>query len=265
MSGHMFGNLISTLRFVVSNPSRTPVLAGKVVKRLRGESDRGSLENDNWLADNSASAEDVARALDDGLWEESEAFGRAFELHAKTILDQIRHTLGGGSHFRFLYWLTRYVQPRVVVETGVAAGWSSRAFLVALQRNRSGKLYSSDLPYFRIPQPERFVGILVEQSLRERWELQLDGDQVNLPRMLNSIEQVDLFHYDSDKMWSGRDFAMKLVEQKLAAKSIIVMDDINNDSWFRTFVTSRKLPFLVFDGRFGVIGDLESARALTGE
>jgi predicted O-methyltransferase YrrM len=265
MSDNLLGNLISTLRFIASNPSRAPILAGKVVKRLRGESDRGSAENDSWLAANSVSAEDVARSLDDALWEESEAFGREFELHGKAILDQVPHTLGGGSHYRFLYWLTRYIQPRVILETGVAAGWSSRAFLVALHRNRRGKLYSSDLPYFRIPQPERFVGILVEPDLRGRWELQLQGDQVNLPRMLSSIEQVDLFHYDSDKMWSGRNFAMKLVGQKLATTGIILMDDINNDSWFRTHVTSRKLPFIVLDRRFGIIGELEAARALPEE
>jgi hypothetical protein len=147
----------------------------------------------------------------------------------------------------------------------VAAGWSSRAFLAALESNNRGRLYSSDLPYFRIPQPERFVGILVEPDLRGRWELQLQGDQVNLPRMLSSIEQVDLFHYDSDKMWSGRNFAMKLVGQKLATTGIILMDDINNDSWFRTHVTSRKLPFIVLDRRFGIIGELEAARALPEE
>jgi hypothetical protein len=83
--------------------------------------------------------------------------------------------------------------------------------------------------------------------------------------MLSSIEQVDLFHYDSDKMWSGRNFAMKLVGQKLATTGIILMDDINNDSWFRTHVTSRKLPFIVLDRRFGIIGELEAARALPEE
>ena len=264
MPDRLLGNLISTLRFVASNPSRAPVLAGKLLKRLRGESDRGSPANDSWLAKNSVSAEEVARALDAALWEEAEQFGRDFEILAKSILDEIPHTLGGGSHYRFLYWLTRYMQPLVVLETGVAAGWSSRAFLAALDGNGQGKLCSSDLPYFRIPRPERFVGILVEPALRGRWELQLEGDEVNLPRMLSSIEKVDLFHYDSDKMLSGRDFAMKLVGQKLAARGIVVMDDINNDNWFQMHVMARRLPFLVLDGRLGLIGDLEAARALPG-
>jgi predicted O-methyltransferase YrrM len=265
MSDRPFGKLINTLRFVMANPSRTPVLAGKILKRLRGESDRGSAENDTWLADNSLSAEKVARSLDAGLWEEAQAFGEAFDRHAHATLDRIPHRLGGGSHHRFLYWLTRYSRPEVVLETGVAAGWSSRAFLAALESNNRGKLYSSDLPYFRIPQPERYVGILVERALRRRWELELEGDQVNLPRLLSRIKQVDLFHYDSDKMWSGRDFAMKLVGEKLAPKSIVIMDDINNDGWFRAYVTSRKLPFVVLEGRFGIIGDLEAARALPDE
>jgi predicted O-methyltransferase YrrM len=253
--------LINALRFVAANPSRAPVLAGKVIKRLRGESDRGSAENDSWLAAHSISAEEVARPLDPTLWEEAEAFGSEFNRHAKALLEQIPHKLGGGGDYRFLYWLSRYLQPEVVLETGVAAGWSSRAFLVALDRNGRGKLYSSDLPYFRIPQPERFVGVLVEPELRGRWELQIEGDQVNLPRMLEDIDQIDIFHYDSDKLWSGRDFAMNLIAPKLAPGGIMLMDDIANDSWFRRYVTARRVPFHVVDERYGIIGNLKRGRS----
>lgn len=245
------------LRFVIENPSRIPVLASKVLKRARGENDRGSPENDRWLDEHAITADELARRYDAKLWDESAAFDVEFRRHAQDVLADIPHDLGGGGDHRFLYWLTRYLEPEVIVETGVAAGWSSRAFLLALQRNGKGHLYSSDLPYFRIPNPERFVGALVEPALRRRWTLELEGDAVNLPRILGQVPKVDLFHYDSDKMRSGREYAVAAIRKKLASGGIIVMDDIHNDDWFMTHVTSESVPFAVIEGRYGIIGSLD--------
>lgn len=255
-SGEQRTNWLNVVRFAAANPRRVPVLAHKVLKRLRGENDAGSAENNVWLTENSTTAEQLATHYDPVLWEEAGEFETEFQAHARQVLDQIPHDLGGGGDHRFLYWLTRYLRPSVVVETGVAAGWSSRAFLLALRKNGSGKLYSSDLPYFRLPDPERFVGVLVEPELRRDWSLQFDGDEVNLPRILANVPQVDIFHYDSDKMRSGRDFAISLVRDIMAPGGIIVMDDIHNDDWFKTYVTSNALPFAVVSGRYGIIGSL---------
>jgi predicted O-methyltransferase YrrM len=252
-------NWLNVLRFVIRNPSRAPVLAHKIVSRLKGENDCGSAENSAWLAEHSTTAEQIAERIDPPLWAEAGEFDRTFREHARPILDAIPHDLGGGGDYRFLYWLTRYMKPQVVLETGVAAGWSSRAFLCALKKNGTGRLYSSDLPYFRLPQPERFVGVLVEPELRKDWTLELDGDEANLPRILARVPRVDLFHYDSDKMRSGREFAVSLVREKLSPNGVIVMDDIYNDDWFKNYVTSTNSPFAVVESRYGIIGSLERA------
>lgn len=251
--------MINVLRFIARKPSRAPVLADKIAKRLRGETDAGSVENDTWLAEHSTSAEAVALRLAPQLWEEATRFDADLREHARSVLGKIRYDLGGGGDHRFLYWLTRYLEPQVIVETGVAAGWSSRAFLTALEKNGSGRLYSSDLPYFRLPDPDRFVGVLVESDLRENWTLLLEGDQANLPRILDQVPRVDIFHYDSDKMASGREFAVALVRDKLARGGVMVMDDIFNDDWFRNYVTVNRLPFTVIERRYGIIGSLERA------
>src|SRR5215203_1891780 len=172
-SGEQRTNWVNVFRFVLTRPSCLPVLAHKVAKRLRGENDRGSPENDAWLREHSTSAAGLAARYDAALWEEAGAFDVAFRAHAKRVLKDIPHDLGGGGDHRFLYWLVRYLRPQVVLETGVAAGWSSRAFLLALRENGSGRLYSSDLPYFRLRDPERFIGILVEPELRDDWTLRM--------------------------------------------------------------------------------------------
>jgi len=255
---------LNILRFISANPARVKVLTSKVAKRAAGENDRGSPQNDVWIAANSVSAEEIASALDPKLWNEALEFGRSLRERAAAILNDIPFDLGGGGHDIFLYWLTRYVRPKVVVETGVAAGWSSSAFLAAIAKNEGGTLFSSDFPYFRLPDPERFIGVLVEEELRRNWVLEIESDRVNLPRILDQIDEVSLFHYDSDKMASGREFAINLVRKKLAPAGLIIMDDITNDDWFRNYVTRQRLPHFVIDGRYGFIGTLAPIAGGTG-
>ena len=78
-------------------------------------------------------------------------------------------------------------------------------------KNNAGYLYSSDFPYFRLAHPERYIGLLVQgNSLKIRWDLDIRGDSVALPEIADNLNHtaIDLFHYDSDKSYSGRDFAL---------------------------------------------------------
>jgi hypothetical protein len=106
-------------------------------------------------------------------------------------------------------------------------------------------LFSSDFPYFRERDPERLVGVLVPDELRPAWTLLLDGDRRNLPRLLAEADGVDLFHYDSDKTYSGRSFAMSLVEPRLADDAIVLMDDIQDNVFFRDWTGARNRGALV--------------------
>jgi predicted O-methyltransferase YrrM len=247
---------LNIARFVAVKPSRATVLIKKVLKRLTGENDRGNPKNDAWIADNSISAEELAASLDEHLWKEARDFDTTLRARAETILKRVPYDLGGGSHHAFLYWLVRYKKPAIIAETGVAAGWSSAAFLAAIGKNEEGRLYSSDLPYFRLPDPEQFIGLLVPEELRRNWVLHVDSDEVNLPLIMSDVDHIDIFHYDSDKMASGRRYAVNLIRKKLAPRGLIIMDDIANDDWFRNYVTSEQLPYMVLDRRYGLIGDL---------
>lgn len=164
---------------------------------------------------------------------------------------------GGGGHYPLLYFLTRYRKPAVVVETGVAAGFSSAAFLAAMNANGSGRLYSSDFSLFRLDHPESFIGRLVDDELRRNWTLRLKGDRSNLPAILREVGSVDLLHYDSDKTHSGRAFALAQVESRLAPEAVVVMDDIQDNLFFHDHVRRRQSRFRVigFEGKsVGIIG-----------
>ena len=165
--------------------------------------------------------------------------------------------LGGGGAIDLLYFFTRLIQPRRILETGVAAGWSSFAFLLAIERNGTGVLLSSDLPYFRIANPERYIGILVPEKYRsDNWQLEMKGDQFNLPKLLDISKKLELVHYDSDKRKASRIAFLNTIEKFIADDAIVIMDDIQNNLAFRDFVVDSKLTYTVVksEGKFvGVI------------
>jgi hypothetical protein len=255
--GEQKTSILNILRFAASRPSSVRVLVRKIRKRISdGQGRYTAAENEAWIRANAVSSAQLASRLDAALWAEAQQFGRDARAYGEKKLAEVPFDMGAGGDYEFLYWLTRYRKPQVVVETGVSAGWTSRAFLTALARNGGGSLHSSDFPYFRVQNPEQFIGIVVDPALRAGWDLNTDGDERALPRIMAKVPAVNLFHYDSDKSVSGRDFGVGQARAKLAPDGIILVDDILNDSWFREYVEARGEPFIILEGRYGMIGDI---------
>lgn len=210
--------------------------------------------------------ESWARATDPALWTETLEVARQIKDDAARIIPGLPITGGqpgaaggGGCDVRKLYFIARRVKPRVIVETGVSAGYSSRAFLEAIRANGFGRLYSSDLPVFLEPEQ---VGCLVPQALRERWELFSEGDTANIPRIVNAVPSIDLFHYDSDKSARGKEVTFGLVRPKMAADGVIVVDDIDRDAFFRKAAAQWGGGSVLVFRNVGVIG---TARVLSSQ
>lgn len=105
--------------------------------------------------------------------------------------------------------------------------------LTAMKRNGTGHLWSSDFPYFRQAGAADEIGLLVAPDLRERWTLLIDGDEENLPKIMREVARVDMFHFDSDKTYKGRNFALTSIKSKLAEKAVVIFDDIQDNSHFK--------------------------------
>lgn len=240
-------------RRVLKNRGRlayAPVILRKLKSRAFERPSKREMElNLLWLDDVSEEFEPLAKALDADLWSESRAFGKRLRECAERKLRELDVHFGGGGYYELLYFITRHLRPRVVVETGVAAGFSTQAFLKAMEVNHQGRLHSSDFPYikqFRLENYEQHIGILVEEKLRGRWELYLEGDRKNLPRIVAKVPEIDIFHYDSEKWYSGREFALSTISEALVNDGIIIMDDIQDDSFFRDYVEGAGWPWNVF-------------------
>jgi predicted O-methyltransferase YrrM len=224
-------------------PHYLPVMGRKLVERLRPSHRAEALR---WAEAHAESIDAFAAALDADLWAECGEWAAEFREAARTKLDRMAVPLRGAGHFRLLHFLVRHLRPEVVLETGVGVGYTSQAILLAFGHNGSGTLYSSDFPYFRMDAPERYVGCLVDDDLRHRWHLGTHGDRVNLAEFLPRIDAIDLVHYDSDKSIGGRAYAMDAVRPKLRDDAVVVMDDIDDNTFFRDWTAAAGSPGRVF-------------------
>lgn len=253
----MFQKLIniSTNSFKRQN---MPVMMHKVVTRIK---ESGTPTNDpvtaaQWAEEQSQSLDIFVKGLDAALWRKTQDTCADITAKAQSKLDTLGMDLGGGGHYILLYFLTRYFKPEVVVETGVAAGWSSQSILSAMKENGSnGILFSSDFPYFRYKNPEKYVGYVVDEGLKGHWRLFIDGDENNIPKILNEIKRpVDLFHYDSDKSYEGRNFAYDMIAPKLSDKALVIFDDIQDNMHFHDFVAEKQFEYKIFEFEGKYIG-----------
>ena len=138
---------------------------------------------------------------------------------------------------RSLWCAVRHLQPRSVVETGVARGVTSRIILEALAGNSAGRLWSIDLP----PLKEPWFGqsrSAVPQCLRADWQYVCGSARRILPRLLRRLGTIDLFVHDSLHTYNHMAFEFALARAHLSPIGMIVSDDINTNRAFREMVQS---------------------------
>ena len=100
-----------------------------------------SLEAKEWAKLNTKfTTEEFCKSIDLNLYNEILKDVVLIEKEAKYKLSNLSVKLGGGGNFVLLYFLARKLKPEIIVETGVAAGWSSLAFLRALSKNGFGEV-----------------------------------------------------------------------------------------------------------------------------
>ena len=239
-------------------PSEWRIVGRKLLNRL--EPDHRE-EAEAWAAARAESLDEFVNGLAPDLWVETAAWAEEFAVGVRARRDAGELgsvPMGGPGDYRLLYFLTRHLRPRVVFETGVAAGYTSAAALGAIERNGTGELFSSDLPYMGSAEAREQVGQVVEPRLRGGWNLALRGDRVNFAEFLPRIDRIDLVHYDSDKSIAGRRWALEALAPKLTPSAVVVMDDIADNTFFRDWVATSDARSRVFHrgGRYyvGLLG-----------
>jgi predicted O-methyltransferase YrrM len=169
--------------------------------------------------------------------------------------------MGGPAHIDLIYAVARLMRARDVIETGVAYGWSSLAFLAAM--GEGGRLVSVDRPYPGAGN-EPFVGIAVPEDFKSRWKIIHEPDRNGLRKAVAQFPHgIDIAHYDSDKSYQGREFAYPIIWRALKPGGLFISDDIQDNMAFAHFVEERGLRYGVTEtsGKYVGIAFKSSAPA----
>jgi len=137
-----------------------------------------------------------------------------------------------------LYVMARVTRPQIVVETGVANGWSTSFILKALERNDAGRLYSIDIPNAAgalLPEGKT-TGWVVPNALKTRWDFIPGDTRVELPRLLLRLQTIDFFFHDSDHSYEMMTFEFRTAWPHLRPGGLLISDDIRDNNAFNDFV-----------------------------
>ena len=194
-----------------------------------------SSTSDAWCASLAVNTDDALRQLTglSGVASVRSCFPEAFD-QAERSQQACPVTMGAPANLDLLYHLSRSLGARRIIETGVAYGWSSLVLLLSMGEYSDGRLVSTDMPYV-MQFGDRWVGCVVPERLRARWQLLRYPDREGLPRALNVLPEIDLCHYDSHKSYRARMWAYPLLWNALVPGGYVVSDDIGDDRGFHDF------------------------------
>ena len=141
---------------------------------------------------------------------------------------------------RIAWCLARHLRPGRVLETGVGRGLTTRVLLEALERNRTGRLWSVDLP----PLLERALaaetGAAVTPALRGRWTLVTGSSRHVLPGLLREIGPIGVFVHDSMHTTRNVSFELGRAWPALAAGGAALIDDVERNRGVQRFLAPRR-------------------------
>jgi predicted O-methyltransferase YrrM len=154
--------------------------------------------------------------------------------------------MGGPALLGLCYAAVTLTRPDVVLETGVAHGYSTAVIVQAMEDNAQGKLFSVDLPAFH-PGVDQLTGDAIPSRLRSsgRWELSVGSDQRVLAPLLAKLPPLDLAFYDSEKSYDGMLRSWELIWNHLRPGGIFVTDDVNGHDAYLDFCDRLQTPPMV--------------------
>ncbi|RZD46498.1 MAG: hypothetical protein CXT78_04100 [Thaumarchaeota archaeon] len=143
-----------------------------------------------------------------------------------------------------LYIICKVVNPKKIVETGVAYGHSSCFILEALSENNSGKLFSID-SIFRPWETKEKIGSMIPNKLKINWEMNFGTSKNNLKKLLDREKEIDIFIHDSLHTYDNMIFEFETVWKYIKKNGFLISDDISGNNAFYDFCKKNNLKPLI--------------------
>jgi predicted O-methyltransferase YrrM len=135
-----------------------------------------------------------------------------------------------------LYAAVRTSKPKVVIETGTAAGASATYILEALEKNGEGCLYSVDVAH-----KDGVIGRLIPDRLRSRVHIRTGDSLSVLPELLNEVGGVDFFLHDSLHTYAHMMGEYEIVYRYLNEGGVVCSHDVLMTNAWKRFTTQHGL------------------------
>ncbi len=143
--------------------------------------------------------------------------------------------LAGAADLELIYNICNHIKPKLIVETGVAFGWSSSVFLNYIyNQSIDTKLFSFDMPYL-LSKNDNYIGRVVCKKFKKKWRLIKGIDYLSIKQNLHLMRNIDLFHYDSDKSYEGMIKIFNIIYPLVKENGYMIVDDINDNLAFHKF------------------------------
>ena len=135
---------------------------------------------------------------------------------------------------RLLYALCFFHKPDIVVETGVANGFSSSYILLALDQLGKGELISID-KLVRPWHTKEKIGYAIPKWLRHKHKIIVVNASTELKKLLESISIVDIFIHDSSHTYQNMINEFRIAWAYIKKGGYLLSDDISQNDAFLEF------------------------------
>lgn len=126
--------------------------------------------------------------------------------------------------------VVRLARPAVMVETGVALGFTTATVLRAMRDEGHGRLYSIDLPALQYASSDP-VGRAVPEQLTDRWELELGDSRDRLGPLAARVAPIDVFLHDALHTYASQLREYRTVWPHLRPGGLLLSDDVGNPAF----------------------------------
>jgi len=157
---------------------------------------------------------------------------------------------------RFLFNFSLFSNSEIIIETGVANGFSSSYILLALDVANRGKLISIDtvlLPW----QTRKKIGEGIPNNLKKRHSLIIGNSLNELEKLSKENFQIDIFVHDSEHTYNHMMKEFKIAWPMIKKDGFLLSDDVARHDAFLEFADQIKtIPIVVEEENgnyFGII------------
>ena len=135
---------------------------------------------------------------------------------------------------KLLFSICYFSQPEIIVETGVAYGFSCAYILHGLDFINKGKLVSVDcliMPWHT----KDTIGSVIPDHLKKRHTLLIENTPPNLKKLLNKMNSIDIFIHDSSHTYKHMMNEFRIAWPHIKKGGLLLADDIQDNDAFLDF------------------------------